>query len=148
MRLEVNSDLQGCLSSVSLMVERDYLPDFWGLWERQAIGARPPISHWSQAHFGLSALPVFNFHKILPLSHQFLHQYCEFWLLLQTFIRCIACFTFPFRLFGQRVTKLAVQFTSAIEFTIFTDSTMWRILFVTMGQRKSIMAFGVSCFCF
>uniref|UniRef100_A0A8C0UKK4 SCP domain-containing protein n=1 Tax=Cyanistes caeruleus TaxID=156563 RepID=A0A8C0UKK4_CYACU len=50
------------------------------------------------------------------------------------------------RLSGQRATKLAVQFTSAIQLKIFQDCSKQRILFVTMGQRKLIVPFGVFCF--
>lgn len=67
-------------------------------------------------------------------------------LLFQSLNRCITYFPLPFRSFGQRATKLAVQFTSAIRLNISQDSSKQHILFVTMGQRKLIMALGYEVF--
>jgi len=64
-------------------------------------------------------------------------------LLFQSLNGCIMYFPLPLRSFGQRVTKLAVPFTSVIQLKIFKDSSEQHILFATMGQRKFIMASGV-----
>lgn len=63
-------------------------------------------------------------------------------LLFQPLNCCVMYFPLPFRLFGQRLTKLAAQFSSAIQLKIFQDSSEQHILFATMGQRKLIIAFG------
>lgn len=67
-------------------------------------------------------------------------------LLLSQFLNsCVAYFPLLSRSFGQRVTKLAVLFISAIPLKIFPDFSEQHILFVTMGQRKLIMALGGVC---
>lgn len=64
-------------------------------------------------------------------------------LLLSQFLNsCITYFPLPSRSFGQTVTKLAALFISAIPLKIFPDFSEQHILFVTMGQRKLIMALG------
>lgn len=52
-------------------------------------------------------------------------------------------FSLLFRLFGQRVTKLAVQFTSAMQLKIFQGFSEQHILFVTMGQRKLLVTLSL-----
>lgn len=52
------------------------------------------------------------------------------------------------RLSGQRATKLAAQFTSAIQLKNFQDCSKQHILFVTMGHRKLIVTFGFVCLSF
>lgn len=69
-------------------------------------------------------------------------------LLLWQYLKCTTYFPLSCRLSGQRVTKLAVQLTSAIQLKNFQDYSKQHILFVTMGQRKLIVAFslfGVFC---